>query len=268
VRRRAQPGGVPARGAGATLGALVLAACGAGSAPASPPAGAATGAPTGTVTVFAAASLTDVFATLGRRFEAAYQDTTVQFNFGSSSALGRSILQGAPADVFASASPSTMDEVTAGGAAADPTVFARNEMALAVPPENPAGVRALADLARPGVKVALCQPQVPCGEAAGEVLANAGVPVQPVSLEVDVRATLTKVSLGEVDAGIVYVTDVAAADGAVTGIPVPAGDNVSTDYPVAALTDAPNAVAAQAFVDYVLSDEAAGVLAAAGFETP
>ncbi len=143
-------------------GILLLAACGDDSA-GTPAAGSGI---SGTVTVFAAASLTESFGTLGRQFEAAHPGTTVRFSFAASSALAQSIAQGAPADVFASASAGTMDGVVRSGGAEDPKTFARNTMQIAVPPDNPAGVAALADLARPGVKVALCQEQVPCGATA------------------------------------------------------------------------------------------------------
>jgi molybdate transport system substrate-binding protein len=222
----------------------------------------------GQITVFAAASLTESFTTLGKQFEAAHPGTTVTFSFGPSSGLAEQIDQGAPADVFASASTTTMDQVVRAGKAARPTAFAGNVMEIAVPADNPAHVTRLADLASPAVKVALCQPQVPCGSVAAEVIKNAGVAVAPVTLETDVKSVLAKVSLGEVDAGLVYVTDVRAAGHKVMGIAVPAEVNASTQYPIAALTDAPHPDAAAAFVDYVLSDAGRSVLTAAGFTAP
>jgi molybdate transport system substrate-binding protein len=161
-----------------------------------------------------------------------------------------------------------MDQVVAAGDAAAPRPFARNVMQIAVPRGNPGRVAGLADLARPGLKVALCQPQVPCGATAVDVFAKAGVAPRPVTLEADVKAVLAKVRLGEVDAGMVYVTDVRAAGDAVIGIAVPAEVNAATTYPIAVLTEAPNAAAAQEFVDYVLSPAGAAVIAASGFQRP
>ncbi|HEV7209051.1 MAG TPA: molybdate ABC transporter substrate-binding protein [Mycobacteriales bacterium] len=222
----------------------------------------------GTVTVFAAASLTGAFTALAKLFEAANPGVRVQLNFGASSTLAQQINQGAPADVFASASPTNMKQVIAAGGASASMNFVKNVMELAVPPSNPAHVRGVNDLARSGVKVALCQPQVPCGAVAAKVFSNATITVRPVTLEQDVKATLTKVELNEVDAGVVYVTDVRAAGSKVKGIPIPASINASTEYPIAALSKAPNSAGAQAFVAFVLSTAGQGVLTADGFERP
>jgi molybdate transport system substrate-binding protein len=251
----------------ATLLALaastVLAGCGG-----SPdPAGTSPG-PTGEITVMAAASLTDVFQQLGGQFEQANPTTTITFSFGASSALATQIEQGAPADVFASASPKNMDAVIAANAASSSTPFTRNVMAIAVPPSNPGKITQLSDLAGPGIKVALCQAQVPCGAAAATVFANAGLSVTPVTEETDVKAALAKVILGEVDAGVVYATDVRAAGEKVTAIEIPRDVNASTSYPIATLTAAKNPALAKAFVDYVLSTDGADVLTGAGFERP
>jgi molybdate transport system substrate-binding protein len=227
-----------------------------------------TGRLSGTVTVFAAASLTGSFTTLGRRFEAAHPGVTVRFNFAASSALAQGIGQGAPADVFASASTKTMDAVVRSGDATDPRTFARNVMQVAVPPDNPGRVTGVADLARPGLKTAVCEEQVPCGTAAREVFRNVGVSVRPVTLAPDVKAVLTAVQLGEVDAGMVYETDVLAAGGKVRGIGIPPAQNASTSYPIALLTRAPSPVAARAFVDYVFSAAGTAVLTDAGFARP
>ena len=228
----------------------------------------ASGGLSGTVTVFAAASLQESFTTFEEQFEQANPEVDVILNLGASSALATGITQGQPADVFASASQSTMDTVIAAGAAESATAFAKNTMQIAVPPANPAGITALSDLTRSGVKVALCQTQVPCGKAAATVFDNASLTVVPVSEESDVKAVLTKVRLGEVDAGIVYVTDVRAAGGEVTDIDIPADLNASTTYPITTLTESENPAAARAFVEHVLSDEGAEVLASAGFSTP
>lgn len=248
-------------------GLFLLAACGDDAADPAPPAGSPAGI-SGTVTVFAAASLTESFGTLGKQFEAANPGVTVRFNFAASSALATSISGGAPADVFASASAKNMDSVVQAGDAKDPKTFAKNTMEIAVPPDNPAGVASLADLAKSGVKVALCQEQVPCGATAAAALKKAGVTVTPATFGADVKAVLTAVQLGEVDAGVVYKTDVRAAGTKVRGIAIPDAQNASTSYPIATLSSAPNAAAAQAFVEYVLSPAGTAVLTAAGFASP
>jgi molybdate transport system substrate-binding protein len=248
---------------------LLLAGCG-GSADgdaAATPSTSPTGL-SGTLTVFAAASLTDVFTDLGEQFEADHPGLDVQFSFAGSSALATQLTQGAPADVFASANESQMGVVTDAGLADDPQVFAANVLQLAVPAGNPAGVTGLADLAREELAVALCAPQVPCGAAAEDVLAAAGVTATPDTLEEDVRAALTKVELGEVDAALVYTTDVTAAGDAVEGIDVPEAEQAVNDYPVAVLADAPNPEAAAAFVELVRSEEGQQALADAGFRVP
>ncbi len=222
----------------------------------------------GSITVFAAASLTDSFTTLGRRFEAAHRGTTVKFSFAASSALAQQITSGAPADVFASASTKNMKQVVSAGEARAPKEFAGNVAEVAVAPGSAGRVRSLADLAEPGVKVALCQPEVPCGALARSVLANAGVTVTPVTRGLDVKAVLATVSSGEVDAGIVYVTDVRAAGSRVTGVVIPAAVNASTAYPIATMTDSRNAALAEAFEAYVLSPDGQRVLNQAGYARP
>ena len=161
-----------------------------------------------------------------------------------------------------------METVVSAGAAAGPTDFATNSMEIAVPTGNPAGVRTVADLAKPDVKVALCQEQVPCGATALTVLENAGVTVTPVTLEVDVKATLAKVRSGVADAAVVYVTDVLDAESSVEGVPIPADVNASTAYPIATLTEAPNGPGAEAFAELVLSPSGRAVLQEAGFGPP
>jgi molybdate transport system substrate-binding protein len=222
----------------------------------------------GTVTVLAASSLQGAFTTLAHQFEAAHPGTTVKLDFGASSTLAQQINQGAPADVFASAAVKNMTQVVSAGGASTSTNFVKNVMEIAVPPSNPAGITAVADLARSGVKVALCQAQVPCGATAGKVFSNAKITVKPVTLEPDVKSTLAKVELKEVDAGVVYVTDVLAAGSKVKGIVIPADVNASTEYPIAALSKASNSVGAQAFVAFVLSPAGQSVLTADGFEKP
>jgi molybdate transport system substrate-binding protein len=223
---------------------------------------------TGTINVFAAASLQETFTTLKKNFEAAHPGVTVTTNFGASSALAQQINHGAPADVFASAAQSNMDQVVQSGGASESKPFATNVMELAVPPANPAAIASLNDLGRSGVKVALCQAQVPCGTVAAKVFANARLTVTPVSQEADVKAVLTKVQLGEVDAGVVYVSDVKGAGDKIKGIEIAPDVNASTSYPIAALTRAPNPDVAAAFVAYVLSPEGQQVLSAGGFAAP
>ncbi|MCX4745389.1 molybdate ABC transporter substrate-binding protein [Kitasatospora sp. NBC_01287] len=265
------------RTAAATLAALALAgglaACGSSSkstssAGSSSPSSSGP-AITGTITVFAASSLQDTFTSLGKSFEAAHPGTTVKFNFGGSSALAQSIVSGAPADVFAAASPATMKTVTdAKDAAGTPTVFVRNTLEIAVPKGNPKNLTSLQALAAPGVKVALCAQQVPCGAAAVTALKAGNVNLTPVTLEQDVKSALTKVELGEVDASIVYQTDVKAAGGKVDGVNFPEAAKAINDYPIADLAKAPNPAGAQAFEQYVESPAGIAVLTAAGFQTP
>jgi molybdate transport system substrate-binding protein len=223
----------------------------------------------GTLTVFAAASLTDVFGDLGDQLEAGNPGLDVQFNFGGSSALATQLTQGAPADVFASANEKQMAVVTdAGLQAADPTVFTENVLEIAVPKGNPGKVTGLADFGDPDLTLAVCAPDVPCGAAAAAVFADAGITAQPDTEEEDVKAALTKVQLGEVDAALVYATDVQAAGSDVEGIEFPEAEQEVNQYPICALAAAPNPEAAQAFVDLVESDAGQQALAAAGFRAP
>ncbi|MER7668494.1 molybdate ABC transporter substrate-binding protein [Kitasatospora sp. NPDC096128] len=223
----------------------------------------------GAITVFAAASLKETFTELGKKFEAANPGTKVTFNFGGSSALATSINSGAPADVFAAASPATMKTVTdAGGASGRPTTFVRNTLAIAVPKGNPKHLAGLKDLTGSGVKVALCAKEVPCGAAALTALKAAGVDLTPVTLEQDVKGALTKVELGEVDASLVYKTDVQADAAKIDGVDFPEAAKAVNDYPIAALAKAPNKDGAAAFVAYAQSPEAKQVLTAAGFQAP
>ncbi|MEP6600035.1 MAG: molybdate ABC transporter substrate-binding protein [Actinomycetota bacterium] len=222
----------------------------------------------GSITVFAAASLSGSFTTIARQFEQAHSGVTVVFDFGASSTLATQIDQGAPADVFASAAPKNMDTVVMAGNALAALTFAVNRLEIAVPPANPAHIARLADLAAPRVKVALCQQQVPCGATAQSVFDNAKITVKPVTLEADVKSTLAKVTLGEVDAAVVYVTDVQAAGTKVVGIRIPDDVNASTAYSIARLTGSANPDLAAAFVGYVTSPAGRSVLSAAGFDTP
>ncbi|MFD0398172.1 molybdate ABC transporter substrate-binding protein [Kitasatospora sp. NPDC127121] len=248
-----------------------------GSSPASTPGSSASSAAgggtvpkaTGDITVFAAASLKETFTDLGKKFEDANPGAKVKFNFGGSSSLATSINSGAPADVFAAASPATMKTVTdAGGASGDPKTFVKNTLTIAVPKGNPKHVAGLNDLTASGVKVALCAKEVPCGAAALTALKAANVNLTPVTLEQDVKGALTKVELGEVDASLVYKTDVKADAGKIDSVDFPEADKAVNDYPIAALAKAPNKDGAAAFVAYIQSPEAKQVLTAAGFQAP
>jgi molybdate transport system substrate-binding protein len=243
--------------------ALPVAACGGPDAPAPP----AAGGIGGTITVFAAASLTETFTALGRQFEGQHPGTTVRFSFAGSGTLAQQITNGAPADVLATASKSTMDTVVKAGDVASPTTFATNVLTIAVPPDNPGKIAGLSDLANPGVKVELCAKEQPCGAAAETVLGKAKVSVKPVSLGQDVKAVLTAVRTGEVDAGLVYVTDSRSAGSSVLTIAIPAAQNVSTAYPIATVKDSRNATTARAFVDLVLGPTGKSALTDAGFTT-
>ncbi|WP_101832276.1 molybdate ABC transporter substrate-binding protein [Frankia canadensis] len=224
---------------------------------------------TGTVTVFAAASLTGTFTTLGKQFETANPGSTVKFSFAGSSALAQQITSGAPADVFAAASPATMKTVTdAGQNSSAPKVFVRNQLVIAVPGGDPKGIRDLPDLVRPGVKVALCADAVPCGAAAKKALAAAGVNLTPVTLEQDVKSALAKVTLGEVDAALVYRTDALAAGDKVEGVEFPESAKAINDYPIATLKGGRNTVGATAWVAYVTGPAGQAVLTRAGFQSP
>jgi len=248
----------------AVFAALVLAACGSSSAGSS-----ASGKPSGTLVVFAATSLTDAFGTIGTQFEKANPGVTVKFNFDGSSTLATQINQGAPADVFASAAPENMKTVTdAGDAVGTPQIFTRNKAEIMVESGNPSNIKSVKDLANPKIKVVVCAPEVPCGALAQDVFKNAGVTVKPVSEETNVGGVVTKVSLGEADAGVVYVTDVKANESKAEGVPIPADQNETTSYPIVQVKGAPNVTAAKAFISYVLGPDGQKVLASFGFLPP
>ncbi|SOD95174.1 molybdate ABC transporter substrate-binding protein [Blastococcus haudaquaticus] len=230
----------------------------------------------GTLTVFAAASLTDVFTEVGDRLEQENPGLEVQLNVAGSAALAAQLEQGAPADVFAPADEAQMARVVDAGLATGPELFASNRLMLALPLDNPAGIEqpeqagipGIADLLVRDVTLAVCAPEVPCGAAAAEVLDRAGLSDVPDTYEDDVRAVLTKVLLGEVDAGLVYRTDVQTAGNDVVALAFREAEAARNRYPVAVLEEAPNREAAQAFVDLVLSDEGRQLVADAGFFEP
>jgi molybdate transport system substrate-binding protein len=250
---------------------ITAAACG-GAAPASsPPAPSSsqTASPAARITVFAAASLTDAFKRVGDQLEVKHPTTEYVFSFGSSSTLATQVVNGAPADVFASADDINMQKIVDArlndGA---PALFVANRLQIAVAPGNPKRISGLADLARPGLVVVLAAPSVPAGRYALEALGKAGVTIVPASQEVDVRAVLNKVALGEADAGIVYVTDVRSAGVRVAGVDVPEEHQVIARYPIAVVKDSRNPRLARGFVDYLLSDEGQRLLAEFGFSRP
>ena len=252
----------------AVFAALVLAACGS-SGGSSSGGSSASGKPSGTLVVFAATSLTDAFGKIGTQFEKANPGVTVKFNFDGSSTLATQINQAAPADVFASAAPANMETVTgAGNAVGTPQVFTRNKGEIMVEPGDPSHIKSVSDLANPKNKVVVCAPEVPCGALAQDIFKNAGVTVKPVSEETNVGGVVTKVTLGEADAGIVYVTDVKANEGKAEGVPIPASENDITSYPIVQVKDAPNATAAKAFISYVLGPDGQKVPASFGFLPP
>jgi molybdate transport system substrate-binding protein len=223
----------------------------------------------GDVTVFAAASLTAAFTDIGEAFMAANPDAKVEFNFAASSELVTQIGAGAPADVFASADLSNMTKLTdAGNNATEPVVFATNLAEIIVGAGNPKGITGVADLENEDLIVVLCAPEVPCGKYAAKVFETAGVTVTPKSLEENVKAVVTKVTLGEADAGIVYVTDVAAAADEAEGVEIPEDINVLAEYPIAVTKEAPHADSAQAFIDFVVDEQGQEILASYGFLAP
>jgi molybdate transport system substrate-binding protein len=222
-----------------------------------------------TLTVLAAASLTDAFTALAAEFEADHPGVDVKISFAGSSALVQQITNGAPADVFAAADEKNMAKVTdAGLADGTPEIFATNRLEIAVPPDNPAGITSFADLAGEGVVVVVCAPQVPCGSATEEVEQATGVTLKPVSEEQDVKSVLNKVQSGEADAGLVYVTDVNSADGEVKGIAFPESAEAVNSYPIVALADAPQADLAREWVESVRGAAGRAELEKVGFEVP
>ena len=223
----------------------------------------------GEITVFAAASLTAAFTEIGDAFVTEHPDATVTFNFAGSSALVTQIGEGAPADVFASADWSNMDRLTdAGLHASEPVAFANNVAEIIVEAGNPQGITGVADLENEDLIVVLCAPEVPCGRYAAQIFENADVAVTPKSFEENVRAVVTKVSLGEADAGIVYRTDVTAAGDDADGVEIPLDVNVVAQYPIAITAEGSNPSGAQAFIDFVVSEQGHKILDAYGFVAP
>ncbi|HEY5857984.1 MAG TPA: molybdate ABC transporter substrate-binding protein [Aldersonia sp.] len=221
---------------------------------------------TGEITVFAAASLNSTFTELGKSFESAHPDTAVTFNFAGSSDLVTQLEQGAPGDVFASANTANMDKaVDSELVAGEPVDFASNVLTIVTAPGNPKGITGFADLAAPGTTVVVCAEQVPCGAATKTVEENTGVTLTPVSEESSVTDVLGKVTSGQADAGVVYVTDAKGAGDAVTEVTFPESAEAVNVYPIAVLEESKNPATAQAFVDLVTGPEGQEVLSEAGF---
>ncbi len=273
----------------AFLLAVAAVACGGSSnkdaAPAATgPTAAASTAPapvTGSITVFAAASLTDAFKEVADAFKAANPGVDVAFNFAGSSSLRAQLDQGAPADVFASADTNQMASAAQNGDVVDTgKIFAHNTPVIITPKNNPAGITGLSDLKKSGVKLVLAAPEVPIGNYARQMLSNAdkdatygagfsdGVLKNLVSNEANVKGVVAKVQLGEADAGIVYGTDVTPSVApALNKIDIPASVNVVADYPMALTNEAKNMKAAQAFIDFVLSSDGQTILKKWGFKS-
>lgn len=218
-----------------------------------------------TLTVLAAASLTDVFELIAADLEADHPGLTVEQSFAASSTVVQQVNEGAPADVVALAGQEALAPLEDDLRVTDPVVFTTNTLQIAVPPDNPAGIEGLEDLDADGIRLVVCAPEVPCGTATVTLFEQLGIDPPVVSYEQDVRAALAKVELGEADAGIVYRTDVAAAGDRVRGVRIPAEDNVVTAYPVLAVSDSP---LAEVYMDKLLSERGQQRLADAGFVAP
>ncbi len=250
--------------------AVVLAACGSSSSSSGTTTTAAPKAAgvSGSITVLAASSLTEVFGDEKVAFEKANPKATVTFSFGASSALVQQVQAGAPADVIATADTTSIQPLTTANLIGAPTTFARNRLEILVPPSNPAKITSLADLAKPGVKLDLCAAQVPCGKFAAQILSAAKINVQPVSYEPDVKSVVTKVTTGEVDAGIVYVTDGLAAGSQAKAIAIPDAQNAIATYPAAVISSSKESATAKAFIAFVASPAGEKLLKARGFLPP
>jgi molybdate transport system substrate-binding protein len=249
----------------------IAASCGSDDGSADTTAAAATteAAVEGDITVFAATSLAESFTAVGEAFTAANPDAKATFSFDASSALVAQITQGAPADLFASADVANMDKLTTAGLnGTEPVIFATNLLTIIVAPGNPKGIAGAADLANPDHKVVLCAEEVPCGRYAKQILDTAAVTVTPVSLEQNVRGVVTKVTAGEADAGIVYVTDVTAAGADAESVEIPADINVVAEYPIASVKTSAHPEVDQAFIDFLTGPDGQGIMAEYGFGQP
>ena len=221
------------------------------------------------LTVSAASSLTDVFPVIADAFTKRYPGTEIKFNFAGSSTIMNQVIAGAPVDVVATASESTMQIGVDSKQVLRPLIFARNSMTIAVPAGNPANIKSLADLERGGLLLGVCDPVVPCGATAVEIFAKNKLDVTPVTRELDVRSLLGKVISGDLDAGIVYITDVKAAGSKVDFIEIPVKENVMTTYPIAMVSATENTELSNRFVNFVrFSTTSQAILRAFGFAKP
>lgn len=252
--------------AAALLLAATVSACSASTGDSAAPS--SSGASGGTVVVYAAASLQATFEKLAPQFAAKHPGAAVKFSFGGSSGLLTQLTQGAPADVFATADTPTMDRARTASLVGEAQPFATNVLTIATAQGNPKQITSLADLARPDISVVVCAKPVPCGAATAKVTEAAGVTLRPASEEEAVSGVLSKVRLGQADAGLVYRTDVKGANGAVASVAFPQADGAVNVYPIAELTGAKNPAGAKDFVDFVRGPQGRAALTAAGFGTP
>ncbi len=229
----------------------------------------ATSTLTGSLNVFAAASLTEAFDAEKATLQASHPGLSITYDFAGSQALVSQIQQGLPADVFASADTESMQTLVDAGLVETPKAFARNRLEIAVAPGNPKHITGLADLEKPGITLVLADVAVPAGKYARQAFENAGLPApRPVSNELDVKATMAKLTLGEVDAAVVYVTDVKAVGDRATGVEIPARQNVEATYPIAVVKASKHLRAAEAFVDEIATGRGQDALQASGFLPP
>ncbi|MCQ4080244.1 molybdate ABC transporter substrate-binding protein [Streptomyces sp. RB6PN25] len=245
--------------------AIPLAACGGSKSAATSSSSTGSSKPA-SLTVLAAASLTDVFNAEGKAYEKAHPGTTIKFSYAGSQELAAQVGQGAPADVLVTADTKTMDGLKSD--TRTPTIIAKNRLTIVTAPGNPKKITSLADLAKPGLKVDLAAPQVPVGNYGAKVLQEQHLNVKPVSLETNVRAVLTKVELGEADAGIVYITDAESAKGKVATVTIPDAQNAIASYPAATLNTSKDASAAASFVAFLSSAQGQQILRSYGFQQP
>lgn len=223
----------------------------------------------GDVVVFAAASLTDAFTEVGEAFMDANPDVEVTFSFAASSELAAQLLEGAPADVYAAADRNNMAKLVDGGVhAGQPVLFAENLSEIVVARGNPLGITGVEDLADTDLILVVCAPEAPCGAYASEIFDRVGVDITPDSFETNVKAVVTKVTLGEADAGIAYATDVIAAGDTASGVEIPGDLNVVAEYPMVTTTEGSNRAGAQAFVDFTVGDAGQAILSTYGFTSP
>ena len=255
----------PARAARSTLASVLVVLAFSGCAASSEPGTESGDGVSGSIIVHAAASLTSAFEEAARRFSADEPDVDITFNFAGSSTLAAQLIEGAPGDIVATADTITMDTIEGSGALdTSPLVFATNSAVIAVERGNPLSIQTLEDLSAKDASVVLCAPEVPCGAYARRILENADIALTPRSYEDNVKAVLSKVSLGEADAGIVYATDV-EGNASVDAVGIDPSVNITARYPIAALRNARNSSAARAFIDFLLSDEGQSILASFGF---